>query len=167
MIEIWRNINEWEGYLISNTGKVKKGEKLVSLSPNKNRNNYVYVYHHNTSHKPRALSVHRLVARYFIPNPINKPCVNHIDNDTQNNCMSNLEWVTHKENIAHTIKQGRKVQFVGVACPQAKLTEETVRSIKNHKGILSYVKIAEKFNTNYSNVAHIMRGTRWGHLWKR
>jgi len=135
--------------------------------PNKNRNNYVYVYHHNTSHKPRSLSVHRLVARYFIPNPLNKPCINHIDNDTQNNNVNNLEWVTHKENTAHTIKQGRKVQFVGEECTQTKLSEETVRSIKGYKGILSYVKIAEKFNTNYSNVAHIMRGTRWGHLWKR
>ncbi len=164
MTEKWAKISEWEGYFISNTGKVKNEEKLVALCPNKNRGGYVYVYHRTRSMRPRALSVHRLVARYFIPNPENKPCVNHIDNCTQNNSVSNLEWVTHKENVAHTIKQGRKIQFVGEACPQAKLTESIVREIKNHIGRMPYTEIAKKFNTNYSNVAHIKRGSRWAHV---
>lgn len=56
-----------------------------------------------TSHQ----SVHRMVALAHIPNPDNKPCVNHIDNIRHNNKASNLEWCTHKENTAHSMAQGR------------------------------------------------------------
>jgi hypothetical protein len=57
MIETWLEIKEWPGYFISNTGKVKRGEAYIALCPNKNRNNYVYVYHSSKAAMPRALSV--------------------------------------------------------------------------------------------------------------
>lgn len=51
--------------------------------------------------KPKRFRVHRLVALLFIPNPNNYPCVNHIDGNKMNNCVSNLEWCTYAENNYH------------------------------------------------------------------
>ena len=58
------------------------------------------------THKRKNQFIHRLLAQAFIPNPENKPQVNHIDANKQNNALSNLEWVTSKENSVHAVGMG-------------------------------------------------------------
>ena len=71
----------------------------------KNRQGYYYIdLTLNTTRK--RFYVHRLVAKCFIDNTLNKPCVNHIDGNKLNNNVNNLEWVTYKENTQHAIKTG-------------------------------------------------------------
>ena len=163
MQEEWIDIVGFEGiYYISSLGRVKKVNKIIACSPNKNRHGYCYSNLQHGNKRKNAL-VHRLVALHFIPNPLNKRCVNHINFEVSDNKVSNLEWATHKENSAHTVKAGRAARTLGEKCGNAVLTLDTVRAIRKElaAGVLSYKKIAEKFGTNYSNVAHISRGSRW------
>lgn len=105
--EIWMPIKDWESYyLISNMGRLKylnylhwNTEKITVGS--KLNNGYLKAV---LKKKPRLIQIllHRIVAQAFIPNPENKPCVNHINGIKTDNRVENLEWVTHKENERHS-----------------------------------------------------------------
>lgn len=124
MNEEWKDIEGYEGcYQISNLGRVKSLPKPIVM-PNsvcryslerilipQNRNIARQAYKKIDLSKNgtvRQISVHRLVAIAFIPNPENKPCVNHINRDGSDNRSSNLEWCTYKENTNHWLKDSGK-----------------------------------------------------------
>ena len=98
MQEIWKDIEGYEGaYQISNFGRIKN--KIKILSPQINNCGYLRIILKN-----KHYSIHRLVALAFLPNPENKPQVNHIDGNKTNNYVTNLEWVTASENQKHNYK---------------------------------------------------------------
>lgn len=81
------------------------------------------------NNKATAKTVHRLVALAFIPNPENKPCVNHIDGNKQNNHVSNLEWVTYSENTVHSFENRLQIPSKGEDVGNSKYTNEQVHEI--------------------------------------
>lgn len=104
MIEEWRDVVGFEGlYQVSNLGNVKRIKNGSGTQPGrilKPRINRGY-YRVNLSKNSHTTDkrIHRLVAQAFIPNPENKPEIDHIDGNVQNNNIDNLRWVTPKENM--------------------------------------------------------------------
>jgi uncharacterized protein YjcR len=97
--EEWRDIPGFEGrYIISNYGKIKSVISSKFLKPGIDKYGYSKVTLFDGYHKPRYLTIHRLVGLTFIPNPENLPQINHIDNNKQNNFVNNLEWCTIQYN---------------------------------------------------------------------
>lgn len=118
MQEVWKDIKNYEGcYQISNLGRVRSLTRKVKtfngvrtskgqlLKPLKTNTGY-YRVDLKQNQKDKYMSIHRLVAEAFIPNPNNYPCVNHKDNNPQNNCVDNLEWCTQSYNVKYAYKYG-------------------------------------------------------------
>jgi len=110
--EVWRDITGYETlYQISNYGRVKslansnsRQEKI--LKQQFQRDGYMRVTLYKKGLKRKRFSIHRLVAMAFIPNPFGKEQVNHQNGDKLDNRLSNLNWMTSKENIAHAHEKG-------------------------------------------------------------
>ena len=106
--EEWRTIFDFPNYEVSNKGNIRSKEYNDSLGHlrsskklKKQVNNcgYEYVILSSKEEKHKTLTVHRIVAKTFIPNPEEKEDVNHIDGNKLNNNVNNLEWTTTQENI--------------------------------------------------------------------
>ena len=118
MQEIWKDIKDYEGsYQVSNLGRVRsltrkvktfngfrttKGKLLKLLKTNRN----YFRVDLKRNQKDKYISIHRLVAEAFLPNPNNYPVINHIDGDTSNNRVDNLEWCTQSHNVKEAYRIG-------------------------------------------------------------
>lgn len=98
--EIYRDIEDYENYQITSWGRVYSKDSKKFLIPEENEKGYLRVKLSKNG-KAKNFKVHRLVAGEFIPNPLDKPQVNHKDGNKKNNSISNLEWVTNQENCDH------------------------------------------------------------------
>ena len=106
-MEHWKVIEGTSGALeVSDLGRVKSNLRDGRiLKTNTDSKGYERL-RVTINRKKYAFKLHRLVAEAFVPNPDNKPQVNHIDGNKQNNAASNLEWVTNKENAHHAMSSG-------------------------------------------------------------
>lgn len=128
MEETWLDIKNYEGlYQVSDLGRVKnlKFNRIVKLYTQKT--GYIYVCLCKDG-KKTSFRVHRLVAETFIPNPDNLPCVNHKDENKENNIPENLEWCDMKYNTNYGTRNIRLSNTKKVSILQIdKNTDEVIR----------------------------------------
>jgi hypothetical protein len=110
--------------------------------------------------------IHRLLAQHFIPNPLNKPQVNHIDGNKQNNALSNLEWVTAAENSQHAVRIGLcDARTTAQSVPIRQLTLDGTL-------VAEHVSLHEAGRTTgvaWQNISKVVRGIRpkaGGFMWE-
>lgn len=109
--------------------------------------------------------VHRLVAKAFIPNLENKPQVNHIDGNKENNHVSNLEWCTNSENQKHAHALGLAPSQRGTNNKANKLSEEEVIAIKEYKAKgIRPTEISKVMDLPLPRVKNVYYGQSWGWL---
>lgn len=111
--------------------------------------------------KEKCFAVHRLVAQAFIPNPDNKPEVNHINGDKFDNRVENLEWVTHSENMLHAFDTKLQISLSGENHPMAKLTAEQVVYIRINPDALTGKALAQLFGISPVTISDIQCGKIW------
>lgn len=135
----WRKIEGFEKYSVSDTGLVRndKTGRILKMHPGAHGYLNYGIYDNEGAIKYR--SAHRLVALAFIPNPENKPQVNHKDGNKQNNCVSNLEWATPHENEIHKLyvlqnRRGISSKARAVRCVETGEVFPSVRLAALHIG---------------------------------
>lgn len=151
------------------------------LSPFIDRKGYRRIDLSTTNSKQKRVKFHRLVASAFIPNPLNKPQVNHKDGDKENNHATNLEWATNKENHQHKLKMGLNVSLSGDqhythVSEKYKSYHHGNKKVEqlDHEGnvIKTFKSIKEAaifHNLDHSTISHAIRLdlTRAGYKWRK
>lgn len=184
MIRI-KDIENWEDYSIDINGNVFSKRRNKYMKPVKNKSGYSVIQLHKNM-KFKTFTIHRLIAKAFIPNPNNYPCINHIDGNKLNNDISNLEWCTHKHNSQEAVRIGlfdnvKKIQRENAIKNNLskyhilanEVTKKKVSQYdKNGNFIKSYNSMSDASRdnniqiTNISYCANSKRKSAGGYIWK-
>lgn len=155
-MEIWKPVSGFEGlYEVSNIGRVRSLTRYKKVIKPHIINTGYYQYQLWHKGKYRVAFAHRLVAQAFVPNPDNKPYVNHKDENKLNNSFDNLEWVTHVENCRYGTAIERRTKHLDYS----KRRVNNANQIKAcSKPIAQYTKDGT-FVKNWNSIAECARET--------
>lgn len=178
MEEIWKPIKGYEGYYeISNLGRVKSVKRIITqrnsiskcikesyIKISTSKLNYKFVFLSKNS-KRHIHYIHRLIAEAFIPNKDNKPCVDHIDTNPSNNDISNLRWVTEKENSSNTLtlKHLREKVYIDEVQDKILKTRKLKNTLNSPKTVYQYTKEGV-FVHKYFSISEAERETGVDHI---
>jgi hypothetical protein len=151
-------------YAVNKEGQVYSLRRGHVLSPKRNRDGYLRIQLYSVN-GCEFVSIHRLIAETFIPNPENKPFVNHIDGNKQNNRVSNLEWCTQKENIAHAWENGLSNRPLNTCGKKVRQLRRDGSLIREYPSLMEAERTTGVPHTNIS-YAHIHHGTAGGYRWE-
>lgn len=159
--EIWKDVVGWENYYeVSNLGRVRTrchmrlsrcgSEIPVNVKMKQSyldEDGYarISLYRGDES---KLVGIHRVVAEAFIPNPENKPQVNHINGIKTDNRVENLEWVTNTENMQHSIKEGLRDTHV---------SSRPVIRLEDNKVFESIAELHREIGGHYNEIVHILK----------
>lgn len=183
--EIWKDIKGYEElYQVSSLGRVRSKDKLINsrgnkkrlhrgiiLRPKKKKSGYLEVSLYKDK-KHKSIQVHRLVAETFIPNPQNKPEVNHkkvVTNDFCDNSIYNLEWCTREENMQHSFKYGNRIVAKSRNSTSSKAVQQYTTDGKLMKKWFCTMDIQRELGIPNSHISACCLGKRktaGGYKWK-
>jgi len=160
----FRTILSHPEYEVSRCGVIRRKSTGTILSQH-NKRGYMGVGF-KINGKRSLHRVHRLIAEVYIPNPLNKPHINHINGIKNDNRIENLEWCTAKENIHHAIRTGLfSKPPKGESNKSAKLTDAVVLKIRSMMANgMSDKDIAATFSVSISSICNIGKGDSWSHV---
>lgn len=180
MKEIWENIPSYEGYYqVSNLGNFRSIPRIVKyknertrcypgkvLSTEQTKDNYRRIVLSKNGIRTRYMC-HRLIALTFIPNLKNKPFINHIDGDKNNNKVINLEWCNASENIIHADNTGLRNMFEHHHPSNAK----RIKCLETNKIFSSYYRAIKWLGKTPNSISALVRGTKiygkaFGYHWE-
>ena len=159
--EEWKDVIGFEDYfMVSDHGNVWSKRTKKFLIPVKSKTGYLTIPTKIGGRRGEnyCFRVHRMVAEAFIPNPDEKPFINHIDGDKTNNYVSNLEWCTKQENAQHALKTGLLNSFV-------KLTEDQVKEIRyEYNKNITITELSKQYCVDRKTIKDIINYKIWKHV---
>lgn len=153
---------EYADLEVNKCGVMRNRESGNIYAWNVDDNGYLCAMYGMGKGKKKRMRQHRVLMETFVPNPQNKPFINHIDSNTKNNSISNLEWCTAKENVVHSLRAGRTKSGL------AKLSQEDadyIRKVyKKQDKDFGVRALARKFNVSDWCIRSVINYKSWKHV---
>lgn len=163
-MEKWAKTPGNSNYIVSDTGRIRREGSDKDRSV-RDKRGYLAVDLYDGG-KRSTERVHRLVAEAFVPNPDNKPEVNHKDGNKHNNNASNLEWVTSKENCRHAWSQGLMKpsrSMLGRKNPNGGRKGKSIRIVETGEVFASALECEKAIDGNNRHINDCLRGRQNTH----